>query len=225
MTLELQLLLLAWGTLVGIDLVSVPQMMIARPLVAGAVAGAMLGDLPTGLLLGVVFELFQLDILPVGAVRYPEYGPATIAAVSAAHAAPGLLGLGLGTMVGLVTALVGGLSLHLLRRLNAHAVHRAAARIEAGDAEALFRTHLGGIVRDAFRAAGVTAIGLGLAWVGRVVLAGALSAPGVTVLAVAAAAGALAAGAGGTFRLIGRGPALRWFAVGLGGSALVAWLR
>src|SRR2546430_12097252 len=29
MTLEVQLLLLAWGTLVGLDLVSVPQMMIA----------------------------------------------------------------------------------------------------------------------------------------------------------------------------------------------------
>src|SRR5439155_1383838 len=32
MSLEVQLLLLAWGTLVGLDLVSVPQMMIARPL-------------------------------------------------------------------------------------------------------------------------------------------------------------------------------------------------
>ncbi len=28
--------LLAWGTLLGLDLVSLPQMMISRPLVAGA---------------------------------------------------------------------------------------------------------------------------------------------------------------------------------------------
>src|SRR5439155_1613395 len=85
--LEVVLLLLIWGMFVGLDLVSLPQMMIARPLVAGTVAGAILGDIPTGLKLGVVFELLQFDILPVGAVRYPEYGPATIAAVATALAA------------------------------------------------------------------------------------------------------------------------------------------
>ena len=79
--IEVLIALLVWGTLVGVDLVSLPQMMIARPLVAGTVAGAILGDIPTGLKLGVVFELLQYDILPVGAVRYPEYGPATVAAV------------------------------------------------------------------------------------------------------------------------------------------------
>src|SRR2546422_4717781 len=52
------------------------------PIVAGPVAGAILGDLGTGLALGVLFELFQYDVLPVGATRYPEYGPATVAAVS-----------------------------------------------------------------------------------------------------------------------------------------------
>lgn len=225
MTLELQLLLLAWGTLVGLDLVSVPQMMIARPLVAGAVAGTVLGDLRTGLQLGVVFELFQFDVLPVGAARYPEYGPATVAAVSMAHAAPGLQGLGLGTVVGLLTAMLGGVSLHFLRRVNARAVHRAVARIEEGDAGTLVRTHLGGILRDALRAATVTAVGLGIAWEARAVFAATLSPTGVTALAVAAVGAALAAGAAGTFRLIGRGPGLRWFAAGLGGGALVAWLR
>src|SRR3989442_581047 len=67
-------------------------MMIARPIVAGPVAGAILGDVATGLALGVVFELFQYDILPVGAARYPEYGPATVAAVSAAQAGAGAVG-------------------------------------------------------------------------------------------------------------------------------------
>jgi len=107
--IEVLIALLVWGTLVGVDLVSLPQMMIARPLVAGTVAGAILGDIPTGLKLGVVFELLQYDILPVGAVRYPEYGPATVAAVATAHSAPGggVLGLGLGALVGLVTGLLG----------------------------------------------------------------------------------------------------------------------
>src|SRR2546430_6817042 len=179
MSLEVQLLLLAWGTLVGLDLVSVPQMMIARPLVAGSIAGAMLGDVATGLQLGVLFELFQYDILPMGATRYPEYGPATVAAVSAAHAATGTLGLGLGALVGLITAMAGGLSLHALRQLNTRAVRRAAAALEAGDPRVLERLHAAGILRDAGRAGGGTAFGLLLAQGGRAHLARALPPPRV----------------------------------------------
>ncbi len=186
MSLEVQLVLLAWGTLVGLDLVSVPQMMIARPLVAGPIAGAMLGDVATGPQLGVLFELFQYDILPMGATRYPEYGPATVAAVSAAHAATGL---------------------------------------EAGDPRVLERVHAAGILRDAVRAAVVTALGLVLAQVARAYVAGALPPHGVALLNVAAVGAALAAGTAGTLRLVGRGPGLRWFAAGVVGGTVVAWLR
>lgn len=225
MSLDVQLVLLLWGTLVGLDLVSVPQIMIARPLVAGAGAGLILGDVQLGLRLGVVFELFQLDVLPVGAARYPEYGPATVAAVSAGHLLTGAGGLAIGALVGLPVAMLGGLSLHLLRRLNARAVHRAAAQIEQGDPRTLVRVHVGGIVRDAVRAALVTGVGLAVAWVARVTIAGTLSERGFVALAVAATAAALAAAWAGTLRLVGRGQLLRWFALGLGGGALAVWLR
>ncbi len=225
MSHEIQLLLLCWGTLVGLDLVSVPQMMIARPIVAGSVAGAVVGDLWTGLQLGVLFELLQYDILPVGAVRYPEYGPATVAAVSAAHAAAGTFGIGLGTVVGLVTGMLGGISIHVLRRLNARAVRAAADSLEAGDTRALVRLHVMGILRDAARAALVTAVGLFLAWSVRVFLAGGLTLRAETLLAVAATTAAIAAGAAGTLRIVGRGPGLRWFAVGVLGGTAAAWLR
>lgn len=226
--IELLIALVVWGTLVGVDLVSLPQMMIARPLVAGTVAGAMLGDIPTGLKLGVVFELLQYDILPVGAVRYPEYGPATVAAVATAHASPGggVLGLGLGALVGIVTGLIGGLTISLLRRVNSRIVHEAAARLESGDPDALVRVHVGGLLRDALRAAFVTIVGLVLAWLARPLLAGALTVRGALLLAVATVATALAAGAAGTLRLVGRGPNLAWFAAGLGGGIVaVIWLR
>jgi len=221
--LETHLLLLTWGTLVGLDLVSVGQTMISRPLVAGAVAGAIVGDLATGLQLGIVFELFQFDVLPVGAARYPEYGPATVAAVSAAHFAGGTLAVGFGAGVGLVTGLLGGLSLHLLRRLNARAVTRAAAALDAGEPEALIRVHAAGILRDALRAAVVTTVGLLLARSSRLVFRSALSADHVTLLTAAVAGAAVAVGAAGVLRLIGRTPTLKWFAVGLAGGAVVAW--
>jgi PTS system mannose-specific IIC component len=225
-SLETFIALLGWGTLVGVDLVSVPQMMIARPLVAGTVAGAILGDLDAGLKIGVVFELLQYDILPVGAVRYPEYGPATVAAVATAHAAAGALGLGLGTVVGLVTGLVGGISMHLMRRINSRIVHAASPALESGDPRALMRLHVGGVLRDGVRAALVTALGLALAWTVPPHITGVLSPRAATLLAVAAVASALAAGSAGTIRLVGRGPNLAWFAAGLGGGLIVAvWLR
>jgi mannose/fructose/N-acetylgalactosamine-specific phosphotransferase system component IIC len=218
-----QLALLGWGTLCGIDLVSVPQMMIARPLVAGALAGAILGDVETGLRLGVLFELYQFDILPVGAARYPEYGPATVAAVAAAHGTRG--GFGLGVIAGLVIALLGGSSLQLLRRLNARAANRAGALIEAGDAAALVRVHVAAIGRDGVRALLVTAAGLALATVARTLLLPALSARALTLVGVAGAAGALAAATAGTLRLVGWGRPLTWLALGLGGGAALVWLQ
>jgi len=224
-SLELQLILLGWGTLVGLDLVSVPQVMIARPIVAGSIAGAILGDVWTGLELGVLFELFQYDVLPVGAARYPEYGPATVAAVSAAHAAAGTVGIGIGAFVGLVTGMAGGISIHLLRRLNARATRGASARLEAGDTRALVHLHVAGILRDAVRAALVTALGLGLAQLARAFLAGTLTVRGVTLLDIAAVAAAIAAGVAGTLRVLGRGPNLRWFVAGVLGGTVAAWLR
>lgn len=224
MSLDVELVLLLWGTLVGLDLVSFPQAMLARPLVAGAGAGLILGDMSTGLRLGLLFELFQYDILPVGASRYPEYGPATVAAVSAAHFASGTLGLGIGAVVGLFTGMLGGLSLVVLRRSMTRAVAAAAPRLEAGDAGALIRFHTGGMLRDLARAACVTAVGLALAQLARAFIQPSLTPRGEQLLAVAASAAAVAAGAAGTLRIVGRGPNLRWLALGLGGGVLVAWL-
>jgi PTS system mannose-specific IIC component len=235
MSLEHAVMLLAWGTLVGLDLVSMPQAMIARPLVAGAVAGAMLGDLRLGLQLGVIFELFQYDILPMGAVRYPEYGPATVAAVAAAHAAARALALaeterqlgavGLGAVVGLVTGLLGGITIHLMRRVNTWSVRRHTDALEQGDTSVIVRLHVMSILRDAARAALVTAAGLALAAAVGDLLVRGLPVRSAMVVAVVVTGAAIAAGTAGTLRLVGRGPDLRWFAAGLLGGVAGMWLR
>ena len=87
-------LLLGWGTIVGLDVVTAPQSMVSRPLVAGAITGLLVSlvqpdlfqvpPVMTGLMVGAVLELYALDVLPVGAARYPDYGPATVAATYAA---------------------------------------------------------------------------------------------------------------------------------------------
>ena len=42
------------GALLGLDVVSFPQAMISRPIVAATAAGAFIGNPPGGLLIGVV---------------------------------------------------------------------------------------------------------------------------------------------------------------------------
>lgn len=216
--------LLAFGAVVGLDLVSFPQMMLARPIVAGAGAGLLLGDVGAGLRMGVLFELFQYDILPVGATRYPEYGPATVIAVGAAHAFALPFGIGLATVVGLFTAMIGGISLQILRRLNTRAVTAAAPALERGDVRALYRLHVSGAARDLARAVLVTAFGLVLVAITREFVVPALSHRGERLLSVAATGAGLAAGAAGTLRLVGLGTHLKWLAVGLVGGIVLAWL-
>lgn len=215
--------LVLWGTLVGLDLVSVPQAMISRPLVAGAVAGWLAGDVAVGLRVGVLFELFALDVLPIGAVRYPDYGPATVVAAALAAGSPWELSLGLSATLGLVMAVIGGWSLQLVRRSNARAIQQRAAALAAGQSSAIRRLQYGGLMRDAVRAAGLTAGGLLLAWV---IMRGVqLDRPTAVALTLVTVGSALAAVVNGALRSAGRGARLRWLAVGAAGGLLLAVLR
>ena len=222
-TLSQLLLLLGWGTVVGLDLVSVPQALISRPLVAGCVAGWIAGDVEAGLRAGVLFELFALDVLPIGAVRYPDYGPATVVAAALGAGVPWELGLGLGASLGLVLAVVGGGTLQLVRRMNARAIQHRAAALAAGESSAIRRLQYGGLLRDAVRGAALTSLGLGAAWAlangARFDRATAL---GLTLVNLGCA---LAAVVNGALRSAGRGARLRWLAAGVAVGLLLAVLR
>jgi PTS system mannose-specific IIC component len=216
--------LLVWGTLVGLDLVSVAQSMIARPVVAGAVAGMLLGDPAAGFRVGVLVELFALDVLPIGAARYPDYGPATVAATAVAAGSPWELSLGLAGTVGLLVSVVGGWSLQQLRRRNAEAVQRRTAALAAGESAAIRRLQYGGIARDAVRSALLTAVGLLAALsADRVLVLDRRTAISLTLVLVGAG---LAAALGGALRSAGRSRRRRWLAAGLVlGFALAVLLR
>jgi PTS system mannose-specific IIC component len=216
-------LLIIWGTLVALDLVSVPQAMLSRPLVAGAVAGWIVGDLEAGLRVGVVLELFALDVLPIGAVRYPDYGPATVVGVALAAGAPWELGLGLSVGGALILASLGGWTLMVVRRWNARAIQRQAAALAAGESGAIRRLQYAGLARDGARGAVLTALGLLAAWVlARWLTLDRGTAIGLTLVAVGTG---LAAAANGAVRSAGRGARLKWLVAGALAGTLVAVLR
>lgn len=219
---EQQLLLLAalllWGTVVGLDLVSVPQGLFARPLVSGAVAGWLVGDLEAGLRVGAVLELFALDVLPVGASRYPEYGPAAVGAVAAAAFLPPALGTGIGVLLGLGVAAIAAETLDWLRHANARHVHRLTAELQTGSGRAIQRLQWAGLARDAARSAGVTLLGLVLA----LALMNWMRLEWVPPLLTPVLVGVgLASALTGALRTAGRGRRLAWLGLGLATGVLV----
>jgi mannose/fructose/N-acetylgalactosamine-specific phosphotransferase system component IIC len=215
--------LLVWGSLVGLDLVSVPQAMISRPLVAGTVAGWLAGDMEAGLRIGVLFELFALDVLPVGAVRYPDYGPATVVATTLAAGAPWEMELGVSAALGLVLAVLGGWSLLVVRRWNARAIQRRSAALAAGESSAIRWLQYGGLLRDAVRGFILTLLGLVLA--STIAESLKLDRPTAVALTLVAIGSALAAAAGGAVRSSGRGTRLKWLLGGLVAGTIIAVLR
>ncbi len=215
-------MLLAWGTLVGLDLVSMGQVMISRPIIAATVAGAILGEPVAGVTVGMVLELFSLEVLPVGAARYPDYGPASVAAAVVATADDGLRHLGLAAATGLLIAYAGEYTILALRRRNSIAIARHLDELASGDRGLIAAFHFAGFARDGVRALLLTAGGLAVAW-------GAREWPPLTVRAASlldavVIGAALSAAVSGTMRVAG-GVGFRWFVVGLGAGIAVVVLR
>ncbi len=146
------------GALLGLDVVSFPQAMVSRPIVAATLAGALIGNPVPGLLIGVVLEMIALDTLPFGASRYPEWGSAAVVggALFAAQppAMPGALPASV--LAALLTASISGWSMVVLRRIIASRLERTRDRIEEGSRDALISFHLSGMSMDLLRGALVT---------------------------------------------------------------------
>jgi PTS system mannose-specific IIC component len=150
------------GALLGLDVVSFPQAMVSRPIVAATLAGAFVGNPPAGLLIGVVLEMIALDTLPFGASRYPEWGSAGVVGGALFAAQPtGMPGaLPASMLAALLTASISGWSMVVLRRIIAARLERTRDRIEAGSRDALLSLHLSGMSMDLLRAGLVTLVAM-----------------------------------------------------------------
>lgn len=216
-------LLALWGAVAGIDLVSVPQFMMSRPLVVGVVAGAIVGDPMAGLRVGVVLELFALDVLPVGAARYPDYGAATIGAVLVVAGGPWVSGVGLGVATGLVIAALGGWTMPVLRRANAAAIAGRLDGLQAGDSATIRALQYAGLARDALRSGLLVVVAISAALLIRHLQP--LGDEAALALTVAVIGAGLASALAGAMRTAGRSVRVRWLMAGLatGIAVALAW--
>jgi PTS system mannose-specific IIC component len=153
------------GAVLGLDVVSFPQAMISRPLVAATLAGVVVGNPVAGLLVGAVLELFALETLPVGASRYPEWGSAAVVGgglfAQQPEASAGALCLSV--LVGLLAAWVSGESMVLLRRLNGQLARANLDRLAAGSARSVVGLQLAGLGGDLVRGFALSVVALGIA--------------------------------------------------------------
>jgi mannose/fructose/N-acetylgalactosamine-specific phosphotransferase system component IIC len=141
------------GALLGLDVVSFPQAMISRPLVAATLAGALVGDPFAGLLAGVAVECFALETLPFGASRYPEWGSAAVVggALMASHPGetPGVMTT---AVIGaLATAWLGGFTMVWLRKLNARWARARLEALQRGSYRTIVGLQVRGLTMDVVR--------------------------------------------------------------------------
>lgn len=210
--------LLLTGTVAGLDLATGPQVLLARPIVSATIAGVILGQPMLGLTLGSALELFALEVLPVGASRYPDHGPGAVGAVAAVALAPAPE-LWRGVLTALLLAMAGAQSLLWLRRGTARMVSAATAALEAHEPGTVRRLQWGGFRHDLWRSVLLTALGLVAGWAVARLPA---SPPGWPPVLDAVALGAGAAAAlNGAFRSAGAGR--RMLALGAGVAAGVLW--
>lgn len=212
-----------WLVLLGgwmaVDGTSVGQFMVSRPLVAATLAGWVVGDPVAGLTVGVVLELFHLAVLPVGAARYPEGGPAAVVAGALHAAGQGVPGVLLMTVsFALVWEWVGGETLRAMRQMNVGVV---AGPEGTARHDHLQLRHAAAIFLDFLR--GMVVVGVGLLVLSTLLVVSARHwslDPEVARLAVAAASVGLLAATLGIFP--GRP---RIFLAGMAAGLIFVFLR
>jgi PTS system mannose-specific IIC component len=212
------------GGVLGLDTVSFPQAMLSRPLVGATIAGAILGDAWSGLLVGATLELFAVETLPFGASRYPEWGSAGV--VGGALFAKAAYGFEAGrlttTVLGaLALAWIGGWSMVQVRKLNAHWARGRHEAVASGSRQAVIGLQIAGLGADLARGIVLTAVGLvALAPLQQLTLQAWGSGAPLSRAVVAGAAGAVSLGA--VWKLFHAVPGFLWqFAVGLAAGLIV----
>ena len=156
------LILSLLGGVLGLDTVSFPQAMFSRPIVSATLAGALLGNPGSGLLVGAALELFAVETLPFGASRYPEWGSAAVIGGAFFTKATGFNAGRLTTAVlaALVVAWVGGWSMVQLRKLNAHWARSRHDAVASGARRTVIGLQVAGLGADLVRGIVLTALGL-----------------------------------------------------------------
>ena len=203
------------GGVLGLDVVSFPQAMVSRPLVAATLAGVLVGQPASGLLIGAALELVALETLPFGASRYPEWGSAAVVggAIFSAHPQHPSGAMTIAMLGALATTWVGGWTMVQLRKLNARLARAHRDGLEAGARGTVISLQLMGLTADLARGALLTLVAfLILSPIADATIALWTMDARLSRSLVVATVASVAAGA--AWKLFHATPGARWFFVG-----------
>ena len=138
------------AVLLGLDRTAALQIMVSRPLIAGPLVGLLLGDVLTGLTVGMLLELLWLCRMPVGASIPHDDTQVTVGATTLAIALSGTAGKGVGlTLCALLVALplgkIGQVVERTVRARNQLLPAAAQRALQHGDLPGVERLHLFGL--------------------------------------------------------------------------------
>lgn len=118
--------------------------MISRPIFAGPLVGLILGDMPTGLVVGGTVELMYMGVLPIGGSVPPNAQIAGIISTVFAVTSGGNpeVGIALALPIGVLAQLL----IMLAWNVNIILVHAADKHVQSGNYRAVERIHLCGLL-------------------------------------------------------------------------------
>jgi PTS system mannose-specific IIC component len=212
----LQLLPIAvLGAVMGLDVVSFPQAMISRPIVAATAAGALIGQADRGLTMGVALEFFALESLPFGASRYPEWGSAAVVGgalfAMSPDAAPAAMTVA--ALAALITASVGGNSMVWMRKFLAGVARSRQEALAEGSGRAVVGLQLAGMTADLLRGLVLTMGALAVFSPLRTLVLATFSFPGTLSRAVVVSV-ASAVGLAAVWKVVRMTAGARWWLLG-----------
>jgi mannose/fructose/N-acetylgalactosamine-specific phosphotransferase system component IIC len=140
------------------DTTAGPQIMLSEPLVAGTLTGLLMGDPQAGVLIGIAIELVWCRAVPAGTALFLDVSVASVVSV--------VLGVGLGSSLGLALAVFWVIPVGLLgcgftmleRRLNGTLV--ALVKPESASTKRIYAIQASGWLLSGVR--GVVVFGIGL---------------------------------------------------------------
>ncbi|MGH3498802.1 MAG: PTS mannose/fructose/sorbose/N-acetylgalactosamine transporter subunit IIC [Nocardioidaceae bacterium] len=137
------LLLALWSTFCIFDTLGPTLIYAGRPLIAGTVAGLIVGDPTLGMALGGTLELTALGVYTYGGASIPDYPTGAIVGTALATSATGTLSshLALGLGIGLPAAILLASIDPVGRFLPTFWIHRADVFAAEGRSHALTWTH------------------------------------------------------------------------------------
>jgi PTS system mannose-specific IIC component len=200
------------GGVLSLDRTAFFQTMISRPIVAGPLAGYLLGNFEAGCWCAILLELLWLTRLPIGGAVPPDDSLAILAGVAAAASLalhPGVTVIeasSVGTLFGLPFAYLGRWADLKIRNQNGVTYLRVRKNLAEGKNVRLFRPHFDCAARFFFAGTALSLAATLTGWLfGEAsgdLLAGFFAAGNEKILALiifTAGAGSLLAGIGGRF--------------------------